>query len=524
MKRKMVRKQNEAQEEKKEALLPTPELGQNQQREMEVTPVEPKEVLLMRIVTWLRDSHALFDYESRQIHKKNLKIDNSCKFLRNKDDVKTVGINHKVDEDPDTKTLFSLIKEEDGSYFIDTEKKNNTDKLWLVVRAMKNDTRKLSYELKKSDIIKLGRIQFRVKDIQTPTITKNNPYDVETNEDIEEVRSIITQSQEEAATDENSNAPQCRFCWLQECSEDNPLINVCVCTGTMKYIHLSWLKRWVKSKVKPITNEKMKDWLESYIWKTFECEVCKTKYPYTLKNGEIFYNIFDIEIPDGPFCILESLSIDKNSSRMIFIMKPNKPQMEFKVGRGHDSDIRVSDISVSRYHARIKYQDGQFLLEDNTSKFGTLVMIKDKTPIIANHTCAVQSGRTVVTYMLKSVEFLRQTQAQWRNPAMLSVPDSQQIRKLNEYKQEEQNLNRLVQNKADSAPHDRSNMRMNQGASNLMIQARSANTFPSQMNLGNFYLRESNNYEVPPVPEGILGQEMEEEQENSNNNEEDEEC
>jgi pSer/pThr/pTyr-binding forkhead associated (FHA) protein len=97
---------------------------------------------------------------------------------------------------------------------------------------------------------------------------------------------------------------------------------------------------------------------------------------------------------------------------MIFIMKPNKPQMEFKVGRGHDSDIRVSDISVSRYHARIKYQDGQFLLEDNTSKFGTLVMIKDKTPIIANHTCAVQSGRTVVTYMLKSVEFLRQTQAQ----------------------------------------------------------------------------------------------------------------
>lgn len=97
---------------------------------------------------------------------------------------------------------------------------------------------------------------------------------------------------------------------------------------------------------------------------------------------------------------------------MIFIMKPNKPQMEFKVGRGHDSDIRVSDISVSRFHAKIKYQDGQFLLEDNTSKFGTLVMIKDKIAITKNHTCAVQSGRTVVTYMLKSVDFLRQAQNQ----------------------------------------------------------------------------------------------------------------
>jgi E3 ubiquitin-protein ligase DOA10 len=74
-----------------------------------------------------------------------------------------------------------------------------------------------------------------------------------------------------------------RFWWITECCEENPLINIWVCTGTMKYIHLEWLKRWVKSKVKPITAEKMKDCLESFIWKTFEWEVCKTKYPYTLK-------------------------------------------------------------------------------------------------------------------------------------------------------------------------------------------------------------------------------------------------
>jgi pSer/pThr/pTyr-binding forkhead associated (FHA) protein len=86
---------------------------------------------------------------------------------------------------------------------------------------------------------------------------------------------------------------------------------------------------------------------------------------------------------------------------MIFIMKPVRDQLEYKVGRGHDSDIRVSDISVSRYHARIKYQEGKFMLEDNTSKFGTLVMIKDKTPITKNHTCAIQSGRTVGKLDLK---------------------------------------------------------------------------------------------------------------------------
>lgn len=192
MKKKMARKQQEADEEKKEALAPAPLLAESQPPDMEVSQAEPKEVLLMRIVTWLRDSHALFDYESRQIQKKNLKIDNSCKFLRNKDEVKTVALNQPIKEDSETKTLFSLVKEANGGYYIDTDKTNNSnEKLWLVVRAMKNDTRKLSYELKKGDIIKLGRIQFRVKDLQTPTISKNDPYSVEENEDIEEVRSII---------------------------------------------------------------------------------------------------------------------------------------------------------------------------------------------------------------------------------------------------------------------------------------------------------------------------------------------
>jgi pSer/pThr/pTyr-binding forkhead associated (FHA) protein len=44
-----------------------------------------------------------------------------------------------------------------------------------------------------------------------------------------------------------------------------------------------------------------------------------------------------------------------------------------RVGRGHDSDVRVQDISVSRSHAYIRYaQDGIFI-DDFNSKFGTLV-------------------------------------------------------------------------------------------------------------------------------------------------------
>ncbi len=43
------------------------------------------------------------------------------------------------------------------------------------------------------------------------------------------------------------------------------------------------------------------------------------------------------------------------------------------VGRGDDCDLRLSDPSVSRIHARITLIDGHVYLEDAGSRWGTLV-------------------------------------------------------------------------------------------------------------------------------------------------------
>ena len=40
------------------------------------------------------------------------------------------------------------------------------DRLWLVVRSLKNPKGKYDYKIKKFDTIKLGRIRFRVKDFR----------------------------------------------------------------------------------------------------------------------------------------------------------------------------------------------------------------------------------------------------------------------------------------------------------------------------------------------------------------------
>ena len=95
------------------------------------------------------------------------------------------------------------------------------------------------------------------------------------------------------------------------------------------------------------------------------------------------------------------MSHEKNSSRIIHIIKPTLLKSEFKLGRGHNADLRINDISVSRVHSMIRLQNGKFILEDNDSKFGTMVLVKQRTPLLPLHNKAVQIGRTVINFMVK---------------------------------------------------------------------------------------------------------------------------
>ena len=48
---------------------------------------------------------------------------------------------------------------------------------------------------------------------------------------------------------------------------------------------------------------------------------------------------------------------------------------EMRIGREKDCEIRIDDIHISRYHARITVADGQVLLEDLGSTNGTYVNV-----------------------------------------------------------------------------------------------------------------------------------------------------
>jgi pSer/pThr/pTyr-binding forkhead associated (FHA) protein len=75
----------------------------------------------------------------------------------------------------------------------------------------------------------------------------------------------------------------------------------------------------------------------------------------------------------------------------------NVPAEGIKLGRGHECEIRITDISVSRNHALIKNVNGSFYVFDNKSKFGTLVREEDMVLDVGRQAHGVQIGKTVLT-------------------------------------------------------------------------------------------------------------------------------
>jgi len=109
--------------------------------------------------------------------------------------------------------------------------------------------------------------------------------------------------------------------------------------------------------------------------------------------------------PQNPYILLERVFYDKtktgsdNSKTMIMVSLSGEDK-QIKIGRGHECDLRENDISVSRLHAFIKYQEGKFVISDNNSKFGTLILLR-KDFKIEKRKVALQIGRTVITFSLK---------------------------------------------------------------------------------------------------------------------------
>jgi len=153
-------------------------------------------------------------------------------------------------------------------------------------------------------------------------------------------------------------------------------------------IHISCLREWVNSKRLVYKGKKV----QSFFWKSLECELCQEAFENRMKYQMFQIMKFDLPNNENDYMILESIKSAPAKVVHVFDLRDCDGKNyggdvaqcnEFKVGRSVDTDMKIADISVSRVHSFIRVMGNKLVLEDNGSKFGTLIKVSSPSQILS---------------------------------------------------------------------------------------------------------------------------------------------
>ena len=198
----------------------------------------------MLAATWTRESHGLYDYETKQPIKTRLDIEQPTHIIRRNSTVTGEPPTNGPVTDPEMEGLGRVVVRND-QFFIDTvrvgEPRQRQGKLWRVVKDLAN-----GYTLGVGDSVKLGRFKLKVRQIETgfggkmEKVTRGDGVDelvpaktvakIEPAGGAQTTRPLSTSPEALEALDHTP----CRICLLEGSSPEDPLIRPCDCKGTIE--------------------------------------------------------------------------------------------------------------------------------------------------------------------------------------------------------------------------------------------------------------------------------------------------
>ena len=286
---------------------------------------------------------------------------------------------------------------------------NLNNKLWLVLKSenveLYENTNK-EYYLMENDIIKLGKKKYEIitnspldivtEDTESLTIDNKNNNDYK-NLKLKAINNKSIKNYEEINDMENN----CRICFSNDSTDENPILRLCNCHS---YTHYKCLKFYLKNYIN--ISENANSTVISYFCNRFNCEICGEPYPLRFKikfdehkEAKNYYLIDGLKLPEETnYIILESLTYlsERNrNQKNIYVVKLTGD--DITIGRNNLNDIIDDDLSISRFHAVLKFnkETGNITLL-NKGKFGSLVLIKNNIKLTNNEKIYLQVGNIFI--------------------------------------------------------------------------------------------------------------------------------
>ncbi|CAD8144761.1 unnamed protein product [Paramecium octaurelia] len=316
-------------------------------------------------VIWPKNQHNLFDFDSNSYFVKEIEVDFSSQIATV--DKELVALTQTEWARNQIELVNITLNEQDA--YINCISQQQDHKLWAVLKLESNQFSSIDHrDLKIGDVIKLGRVRMQLLEYAfMAPCDEATQYQDEQEDEVQTINDVFN----------------CRICFSSRATETNPLIRPCKCGGSVKYIHLECLQRWVGIQLKIKQGEHS----IQYLWKRLDCEICKATFRNTYKFQDKTYSVLKLPKPKSSYITFKITNDDKTKEAMIYVVEIGE-KTELKIGRIPDCDIKLRDISVSRAHATLKLiptnkhspetPDYIIRIQDNKSKFGTLVLAQDQ--------------------------------------------------------------------------------------------------------------------------------------------------
>jgi hypothetical protein len=346
--------------------------------------------------TWDKDSVGLYDFKSTQMKSASFSVSGAASVVISHDAVFAAS-----EDSLKSATQLLGIERRAQEYLVFPAKADQrvqpSEKMWIVV----GNRRFSEYRLSVGDIIRLGRAKLRVKemsaDYQTPqSSVENLPSDKLCLGGLNASKKHYSRDVPGVVRTPNcAEGCACRTCYTEDNTDEDPLISVCKCDGSLKYLHLRCLQNWMNVR----GTVRQSHMSSTYTWDRLFCELCKTPYPLKLNLKDRTLNLISLPKPKPNYIILEELTRSTPGAELTYhYISPGRSPVS--IGRGHESDVRIDEISVSRSHATLKIKKGGVYLSDSDSKFGTLVEVTRGISMTSDSELTVQTGKTLLTLSL----------------------------------------------------------------------------------------------------------------------------
>ena len=333
--------------------------------------------------------------------------------------------------------LFQIHRKQNNVYFISEISDNiKREKNYFVLQS--RITGKYSYKLNIGNEIKIGKLNLRVRKIYTADNNKNNnsnnsPHKIN---EIKTISNILLHEKEKKGTKLNSSVfntserepfndescindiesgNKCRICLEGETNRnmssylnlnqteknEKVFISPCNCKGDHKYVHLSCLKKWLKSRYGSQSLNNPNSMIYSFPNK---CEICQGVFPDVVEAKDNFYDLADfVEINFDNYIVFEILSdIIESNEKTFLILKLIKNNYCY-IGKGDHNHYIFSDQEMSDHHCRLFLDNnGNVFLNDFNSQTGTFVKIEGAIQLIENNLMFIQNKNTFIKLFLSS--------------------------------------------------------------------------------------------------------------------------